>query len=54
MFYRRFSLVKILVLIGLLSIGCNTKTPTPSPEKLTIGVVSYGEGKVSLDKYNRF
>lgn len=54
MFYRRFSLVKILVLIGLLSIGCNTKTPTPSPEKLTIGVVSYGEGKVSLDEYNRF
>ncbi len=54
MFYRRFSLIKILVLIGLLSIGCGTKTPAPSPEKLTIGVVSYGEGKVSLEKYNRF
>ncbi|MDJ0674503.1 MAG: PhnD/SsuA/transferrin family substrate-binding protein [Calothrix sp. MO_167.B42] len=54
MFYRRLLLVKILVLIGLLSIGCGKKTPAPSSEKLTIGVVSYGDGKVSLDKYNRF
>ena len=54
MFYRRFLLVKILVLIGLLSIGCGKKTPPPSLGKLTIGVVSYGEGNVSLDKYNRF
>ena len=54
MFYRRFLLVRILVLIGLLSIGCGKKTPAPSSGKLTIGVVSYGEGNVSLDKYNRF
>ncbi|MDJ0617532.1 MAG: PhnD/SsuA/transferrin family substrate-binding protein [Calothrix sp. MO_192.B10] len=54
MFYRRFLLLQILVLIGLLSIGCDTKKTVPPPEKLTIGVVSYGEGKVSLDKYNRF
>jgi phosphonate transport system substrate-binding protein len=54
MFYRRFSLLQILILIGLLSIGCDTKKTVPSPEKLTIGVVSYGEGAVSLDKYNRF
>ena len=51
---RRFLLFQLLVLIGLLGVGCSSKKETDSPEKLTIGVVSYGEGSVSLDKYERF
>ncbi len=51
---RRFLLFQLLVLIGLLGVGCSSKKETNSPEKLTIGVVSYGEGSVSLYKYERF
>ncbi|MBR8835960.1 MAG: PhnD/SsuA/transferrin family substrate-binding protein [Stigonema ocellatum SAG 48.90 = DSM 106950] len=52
--WRRLHLIQLLVLIGLLGVGCNSKQESNNPEKLTIGVVSYGEGKVSLEKYNRF
>ena len=51
---RRFLLFQLLVLIGLLGVGCSSKKETNSPDKLTIGVVSYGEGTVSLNKYDRF
>jgi phosphonate transport system substrate-binding protein len=51
---RRFLLLQILVLIGLFGIGCQSKKTPVNSEKLTIGVVSYGEGTVSLDKYERF
>ncbi|MDM9380987.1 PhnD/SsuA/transferrin family substrate-binding protein [Chlorogloeopsis sp. ULAP01] len=50
----RFFLLILLVLIGQLGIGCNAKQTNNIPNRLTIGVVSYGEGKVSLDKYERF
>ncbi|MFQ4145108.1 phosphate/phosphite/phosphonate ABC transporter substrate-binding protein [Chlorogloeopsis sp. ULAP02] len=50
----RFFLLILLVLIGQLGIGCNSKQTNNIPNRLTIGVVSYGEGKVSLDKYERF
>jgi phosphonate transport system substrate-binding protein len=46
--------IQLLVLIGLLGTGCNSQKTNNVPDKLTIGVVSYGEGKVSLDNYERF
>ncbi len=49
---RRF-FVPLWLLLTLVGIGCTPKVEAP-PEKLTIGVVSYGEGGVSLDKYDRF
>ncbi|MDJ0736150.1 MAG: PhnD/SsuA/transferrin family substrate-binding protein [Nostocaceae cyanobacterium] len=54
MIIRRFLLLPILVLIGLLGVGCSGNNNTEPPAKLTIGLVSYGEGKVSLNKYERF
>lgn len=50
----RFFLSVALVLIALATTGCNSKQTNHIPNKLTIGLVSYGEGKVSLDKYERF
>ncbi|RUR85014.1 phosphate/phosphite/phosphonate ABC transporter substrate-binding protein [Chlorogloeopsis fritschii PCC 9212] len=50
----RLFFLPLLVLIGLLGVGCNSKPTNNIPNRLTIGVVSYGEGKVSLDKYERF
>lgn len=51
----RFMLRSLQVLlIGLLCVGCGGKPENHNQEKLTIGVVSYGEGTVSLDKYDRF
>ncbi|MCX7596784.1 MAG: phosphate/phosphite/phosphonate ABC transporter substrate-binding protein, partial [Fischerella sp.] len=47
-------LIPLLVLIGLLGTGCNSQQTNDVPDKLTIGVVSYGEGKVSLANYERF
>ncbi len=41
-----------LILLTLLGVGCNSSNITR--EKVTIGVVSYGEENVSLDKYDRF
>ncbi len=54
MIIRRFLLLKIVVLIALLGVGCGNRNNTEPRTKLTIGLVSYGEGKVSLDKYERF
>jgi len=54
MILRRLLLIPLLVLFGLLGIGCSSTTKTNSPEKLTIGLLSYGEGKVSLEKYEPF
>ncbi|WP_017319063.1 phosphate/phosphite/phosphonate ABC transporter substrate-binding protein [Mastigocladopsis repens] len=51
---QRFLLIQFLVLIGLLGVGCNDKKEDIRSEKLTIGVVSYGEGAVSIEKYERF
>ncbi len=50
---KRLRLIQLLVLFGLLGIGCTPK-PTNSPQRLTIGLVSYGDEKVSLDKYEPF
>lgn len=51
---RYFLLINLLILIGLLATGCNDKQQDINSEKLTVGVVSYGEGTVSLEKYERF
>ncbi|MGD1909444.1 MAG: phosphate/phosphite/phosphonate ABC transporter substrate-binding protein [Rivularia sp. (in: cyanobacteria)] len=45
----RFGFLIILVLLG---VGCDS--PPILPEKITLGVVSYGQENVSLDKYERF
>lgn len=51
---QRIFFIQFLVLIGLLGAGCNNEKEEMRSEKLTIGVLSYGEGAVSLDKYERF
>ncbi|ARV61530.1 phosphonate ABC transporter substrate-binding protein [Nostocales cyanobacterium HT-58-2] len=51
---QRFLLIQFLVVIGLLGVGCNDKKEDMKSERLTIGVVSYGEGNVSIEKYERF
>jgi phosphonate transport system substrate-binding protein len=51
--WRRFLLVQFLILIALLGVGCDS-TKQPISEKLTIGLVSYGEGHKSLEKYKGF
>ncbi len=40
--------------MGLVGTGCSNKQEDINSEKLTVGVVSYGEGAVSIDKYERF
>ena len=47
---RRLLLAHFLLLIGLLGVGCRSQEAV-SPDKLTIGVVSYEEGTVSVDRY---
>ncbi|WP_416674813.1 phosphate/phosphite/phosphonate ABC transporter substrate-binding protein [Egbenema bharatensis] len=50
MFVHRILFAKLL-LVGLLGVGCN---PTPDAQgfnELTIGVVSYDEGEISLERY---
>ncbi|MDX2213722.1 MAG: PhnD/SsuA/transferrin family substrate-binding protein [Oculatellaceae cyanobacterium bins.114] len=39
--------------VPLLITGCATEPETPI-SKLTVGIVSYGEGSASLEKYDRF
>ncbi|MGH8000163.1 MAG: phosphate/phosphite/phosphonate ABC transporter substrate-binding protein [Brasilonema sp.] len=51
---RCFWIIHFLVLMGLLGTGCSNKQEDINSEKLTVGVVSYGEGAVSIDKYERF
>jgi phosphonate transport system substrate-binding protein len=50
---RHFIFVQLLVFLSVVSGGC-TPQETAVSDKLTIGIVSYGEQSVSLDKYNRF
>ncbi len=52
MFPRPLILVPLLTFIGVLG-GCAPQKVFV-PDKLTIGIVSYGEQTVSLDKYDRF
>ena len=51
---HRFFLIHLLVFFGLFGAGCGSREVTQSPEKLTIGMVSYGEGQVSIDQLERF
>ncbi|BAZ68754.1 MAG: phosphate/phosphite/phosphonate ABC transporter substrate-binding protein [Pelatocladus maniniholoensis HA4357-MV3] len=51
----RFLVFYLVALIGIFGFGCDSQPKTnESPDRLTIGVISYGEGKISLDKYDRF
>ncbi len=51
----RFLLFQLIALIGIFGCGCDSQPKTNnSTDRLTIGVISYGEGKISLDKYDRF
>lgn len=52
MFARKFVRFGFLILLTLLYGGCESSNILP--EKVTIGVVSYGEEDISLDKYERF
>lgn len=53
MFPRCLKFPPVLLLIGLLGVGCNLQSEEVSLNELTIGVVSYDEGAVSLEKYER-
>ena len=50
-FQYRYKLL-LFLLLGIISISCGNSA-TINPEKLTIGVVSYGEGTISINKYER-
>ncbi|MGB3651056.1 MAG: phosphate/phosphite/phosphonate ABC transporter substrate-binding protein [Rivularia sp. (in: cyanobacteria)] len=52
MFARRFVRFWFLILLAFLGMGCDSENAVP--EKVTIGVVSYGEEDLSLDKFERF
>ncbi|WP_414619140.1 phosphate/phosphite/phosphonate ABC transporter substrate-binding protein [Calothrix sp. CCY 0018] len=52
MFARGFVRFRFLILLTLLLFGCESSNILP--EKVNIGVVSYGEEDISLDKYERF
>lgn len=49
----RTATVSLLLLLGTLAGACTPQEPI-SNDRLTIGVVSYGETEVSLDRYQRF
>ncbi|MEC4819236.1 MAG: PhnD/SsuA/transferrin family substrate-binding protein [Scytonema sp. PMC 1069.18] len=51
---RRYLFIQFLMLIGLLGVGCSTQTEVLHSEKLTVGVVSYGEQTLSVEKYEQF
>jgi phosphonate transport system substrate-binding protein len=53
MLSRPFILASFLTLIGVFGEGCSPQKMMV-PDKLTVGIVSYGEQTVSLDKYDRF
>ena len=42
----------LFIFLGILTYGCKTQSPV-GLAKLTVGVVSYGEGTVSISKYER-
>ncbi len=47
-------LLPVVILITLVGVGCTSPAKKNIMNILNIGVVSYGEGKVSQDKYERF
>jgi phosphonate transport system substrate-binding protein len=49
---KRILISSLIVLIGAMTISCGSKETVP-PEKLSIGVVSYGEGAGSIDQFQR-
>lgn len=49
---KRILISSLMVLIGAMTISCGSKETIP-PEKLSIGVVSYGEGAGSIEKFQR-
>jgi phosphonate transport system substrate-binding protein len=49
---KRILISSLIVLIGAITISCGSQETVP-PEKLSIGVVSYGEGAGSIDKFQR-
>lgn len=51
---NRFFLIHLLMFLGLFGVGCASQESTDIPEKLTVGMVSYGEEKISIDKFERF
>ncbi|AKG23220.1 phosphate/phosphite/phosphonate ABC transporter substrate-binding protein [Calothrix sp. 336/3] len=51
---RPWLTLKISLLVSILTIGCTTSETNNISEKLTVGVISYGDGSVSLGKYERF
>ena len=52
MLTRRIAQLGFFILIALLGNSCNTSNTVP--KKLTVGLVSYGEEDISLDKYEDF
>ena len=55
MFTRRLLLLQFLLLIGVSISSCSRNNGKQSvPEKLTVGVVNYGEIELSQEKYDRF
>ena len=55
MFSHRLLLLQLLVLVGVSILGCSVNNEKPKvPKKLTVGVVNYGETKISQQQYDRF
>ncbi|MUG97058.1 PhnD/SsuA/transferrin family substrate-binding protein [Scytonema sp. UIC 10036] len=52
--WRRFLLIPLTVLVSLVGVGCSRNKDSISAERLTVGVVSYGEQTVSLERYEQF
>jgi phosphonate transport system substrate-binding protein len=50
----RILLLKVILFLGIFTVSCQPKPPESFNPELTIGVVSYGDGTVSLSKYDRF
>lgn len=54
MFACKFVRFGFLILLTLIGGGCNPSNTNTSLEKVTVGVVTYGEEDISLDKYEGF
>lgn len=55
MFSRRLLLLQLLVLVGISISGCfGGSEKSNVPKKLTVGIVNYGETKLSQQQYDRF
>lgn len=51
MFLRRMLFVKLLVLVGVLGASCNSEAELSGLNELTVGVVSYDQGELSVERY---